>query len=512
MNVDIKSFSNKLKGLVEHDFIGILLVLLGIILRLRQYLVNRSFWHDEANLALNLVTRTFGGLIQPLDYDQGAPIGFLFIEKTILLVLGNKDYILRIVPLLSGLLAVYLFYRIAREYFEAGRLFAILLFAISWPLISYSSELKQYSSDAMLTVLLVYLALRCLGENTRFKDFFRLGAAGFISIWLSHPSALVLAGIGLVLFFEKLFRKDMKPLLWTMGMGVSWAASFGMTYLVSLQHLVSDQSLGEYWKRGFMPFPIWLHQDWLARTYLSLLVTVTPSADRLHLLTSFSVLIILGIVSLLIRNRNLALLILFPFILALVASALHKYPLRGRFMLFLVPLLILLMAEGLGRIYMWFRSWNRNYAIVICFIAALAILWVPINGIYAKFLLPPMGDHIRPVLAYVQQRMQPDDIIYVYHGARPSFNYYAPFYNFTDDQVISGDDLSDVPALKQFYYQVDQLKGKGRVWVLFSHIVDCGDCSGDMETFYVQYISQYGGVEDQFTAPGASVYLYNLRQ
>ncbi|MCL4529075.1 MAG: glycosyltransferase family 39 protein [Chloroflexi bacterium] len=512
MKADAKTPGNRLKLLLKPDFIGWLLVILGIVLRLRQYIANRSFWHDEANLALNLVNRTFGGLTQPLDYDQGAPIGFLFIEKLFMTVMGNKDYILRLFPLFSGLLATYLIYRIAREYFVAGGLFAILMFVISWPLIYYSSELKQYSSDAMFALLLMYLSFKCIDEKARPKDFFMLGTAGFVSIWISHPSAFILAGIGLVLVSEKLIRKAYTPLLWTLGLGVAWTISFGATYLVSLRYLISDQSLQSYWSHGFMPLPIWHHLDWLAQTYLMLLETVSPNLYLWYLTLSCSILIVIGLTSLLLRDRNILFIIVLPFLTTLAASALQKYPLKERFMLFLVPSVILLIAEGIGRIHTLIGKWNRSLAFSVCFIAALTIFWSPANAIYGNFLTPPMGDDIKPVMIYVEQHRIPNDVIYVYHGARPSFNYYAPFYGFDTGKVISGLDLANAPALKQFYSQVDQLKGNARVWVIFSHIVACGGCTGDMETFYVQYLNQFGKVEDQFKASGADVYFYNLNR
>src|ERR687888_419926 len=53
----------------------------GTLLRLTQYLFNRSLWLDEALLTLNVLRRPWTGLIKPLDYNQGAPVGFLFLEK-----------------------------------------------------------------------------------------------------------------------------------------------------------------------------------------------------------------------------------------------------------------------------------------------------------------------------------------------------------------------------------------------------------------------------------------------
>jgi hypothetical protein len=57
-----------------------LIIGLGIVLRLTQYVFNRSLWYDEANLALNIIDRSVLELFQPLDHDQGAPIGFLLLE------------------------------------------------------------------------------------------------------------------------------------------------------------------------------------------------------------------------------------------------------------------------------------------------------------------------------------------------------------------------------------------------------------------------------------------------
>ena len=82
------------------------------MLRLRQYLTGRSLWADEAMLALNIVTRDFAGMFQPLDYDQGAPIGFLLVEKLFHALLGKHELALRLFPLLVGLISLWLFYRL----------------------------------------------------------------------------------------------------------------------------------------------------------------------------------------------------------------------------------------------------------------------------------------------------------------------------------------------------------------------------------------------------------------
>ncbi len=489
-----------------------LLIILALVLRLRQYIANRSFWVDEANLALNIVDRTFRGLTQPLDYEQGAPIGFLFIEKAIITVLSNQDYILRLFPLISGILVCFLFYLIIKSLLnsKAAVFFALFVLAISWPLIYYSSELKQYSSDAMISLLLIYLSLRCFGDQTRLRDFILLGAVGFVAIWTSHPSAFVLAGIGVALAFDRFTKKAYTSLAWTTGLGVAWLASLGTEYLVSLRYLVGNDYLRNYWEHGFMPLPPWSDPGWFLQSYLSLLITVSPSLDRWYLASICSLLIVAGIISFFLRDRIIGLLTFLPFVMITFASALQRYPLRGRFMLFLVPFAILLMAEGLGRIFSLLDKWNRIPAVVVSAVLVVTLLWVPISGIATKFLTPPKRQDIKPVMQYVMQNRKEGDIVYVYHGARPAFNYYAPFYGLDQGNIIAGQDLPDHPALKQFFNDIDQLRGKGRVWIIFTNIVDCGGCKGDMETYYVQYINQYGSAVDKFQAIDADVYLYNL--
>ena len=190
------------------DLLWLLSIAAGVVLRLWQYFINRSFSADESSLAFNLATRSFSGLTQPLDYQQGAPIGFLFIEKTALLVMGNNEYALRFFPLLCGILAMLLLYIIAKKHFNASGLFAVFAFSIGWNLVYFSSELKQYSSDVFIALLLIYLASRCVDETIRAGDFLLLGVCGALAIWISHPSFFILAGIGLLLLIEKRARKE----------------------------------------------------------------------------------------------------------------------------------------------------------------------------------------------------------------------------------------------------------------------------------------------------------------
>src|ERR1700730_13625855 len=108
-----------------------LAITLGALLRLALYLRNRSLWYDEALLALNILHRPFAGLFGTLDYHQGAPVGFLLLEKLATKIGGGSEFALRFMPLLFGIGAWLLFSKVAGGSLSRRAVpLAVLLFAI----------------------------------------------------------------------------------------------------------------------------------------------------------------------------------------------------------------------------------------------------------------------------------------------------------------------------------------------------------------------------------------------
>jgi hypothetical protein len=484
-------------------------ILAGFVLRLRQYLADLSLWIDEANLARNIVDRSFFGLARPLDFEQGAPLGFLFVEKTVLLILGNQDYILRLFPLFSGLLSLYLLYCISREYFGMAGLFSLFFFSISWPLIYYSSELKQYSSDVLVSVGLIYLMFRAEHPSARRTEILTLGAAGVISMWMSHPAIFILASAGLVLAVENLLRKNYSLLFWILGVGILWMANLGLVYLVSIQGLMSNSYLLNFWRADFMPLPPWGHLAWFQASYWNLLGITTYLSNPAvgYSAFSMSILLFIGMIGSFIHHRGLTWMMVLPFLFVLLASALQKYPFGERLILFLLPFLFLLMAEGLGQMYLAIARWNRTVSLVICGFVALVAIRRPASFSFQYFLSPYMREDIKPALAYVSQNARPGDVIYVYYGSQPAFEYYAHFYNFENDKVIFGIASRTDPS--RYVDDIGQLRGSRRVWLVFSHV--CNSCAKVRELdFYRQHLDQLGAQKGEFSFPGVRLLFYDL--
>ncbi len=462
----------------------------------------------------NLMERDFVQLVRPLDYQQGAPIGFLFIEKIAMTLLGNNEYVLRLFPLAAGILAIYLLHCIAREHFGMSGLFTVAIFCIGWNVVYYSSELKQYSSDVAILLLLVYLALRMLkSETASVREFVLLGVIGSLVIWVSHPVFFVLAAIGITLLIEKIFHRNYAPLSWLIALGAVWLASFGVQYIVSLRHLATDEFFQFYWGKAFMPLPPWSNKMWFFNTYISLMdLSISTEQIGIFLVPA---LLAIGSVSLLVRRRSIALILLLIPVMALAASALQKYPLKGRFMLFLIPPFLLILSEGLGRVYELVARKNRSLALILSVLPALWLVFFPVLVTFNETSLLRGTVGIRPMIEYVARNKMPADIIYSYQSAEPGFLYYAPLFGIdtkSENVIVAKSIVLKRRALDNFFKDLDMLRGRGRVWFIFTDIVDCGGCEGDPQAFYVAELDKRGTLLDQSNGVEANAYLYNMNK
>src|SRR6185503_5885584 len=71
----------------------------------------------------------------------------------------NHELTLRLLPLLAGCASLPLFALLLRQGLgKTGTFTALALFAASAPLVYYASEVKQYSSDVFIALLLLWLA------------------------------------------------------------------------------------------------------------------------------------------------------------------------------------------------------------------------------------------------------------------------------------------------------------------------------------------------------------------
>ena len=479
-----------------------LLILLGAVLRVRQYLTGRSLWADEAMLALNIVERNFAGMFQSLDYDQGAPIGFLLVEKLFNSILGKHEFALRLFPLLVGLLSVGLFYLLLRRVTSgAGLLVALAWFAFNPRLIYYSSEVKQYIVDVAVTILLLLIAAPVLKGSRQRKEYVWLTVAGLLALWFSHPALFVLAGIGLALVVIHLRRRDYSALRLVTGMGVIWLLDIALLYWLILKDLSQNAYMKEYWQGAFLPVPLWSDPGWFAKALDENIGIQFGIPYAVHLVFF---LVLVGWVMMWFDQRGYAIAFACILLVTLTASALQLYPVFERMMLFLIPIGLILIGKAVEAIYARLKRYQLPANLLVSLLAAY-LLYGPAVTSLQSFIAPKYFEHIRPTLETLRDSWKDGDALYVSNGALPTFRFYAPFYGLETIPYASGE-REDYKVPQNIVSELALLDGQPRVWILLSHVYEREDFNE--RDFILSYLTGMGERKREFRVPGTSVFLY----
>jgi hypothetical protein len=359
----------------------------GAFLRLYFYFINRSLWLDEALLANFIVNRSFIGWFAPLS-EQVVPIFFALLEKLAITIFGRSDWVLRLVPLLTGLAAIPIVAWVAKKYSGTWAVYSSLLLLILSPrLIYYSSEVKQYSIDVLFALLLLLTAAYCLEERAKPLPFVSLGLMGLLTGWLSHSGVFVFAGVWGSLGLAFALRKDKRRLIMMLMMGGGWAASLILVYFVALKDVTTAQNLTTYWTNSFAPLPPWSHLAWYYRALKGMLLDPAGLSGSVVLVGMLAV----GVISMAFRHWLKMLILVSPFLITLAASALQKYPFNGRLLLFLVPLLFLLLAEAVQRVYSLLAKLNRPAAGLVALALLGGLAFNPFVSTVKNLQNPPMA-------------------------------------------------------------------------------------------------------------------------
>lgn len=515
------------------------LIVVGAALRIYAYAANASLWLDEAALAHNIISRSFAALLAPLDRQQVAPLGFLWLEKGAVSLFGTSEYALRLVPLLASLAALPLLAKVARRILSpVAAVFALALFAVVIPLLYFAAETKQYSLDVAIALALFALVLprrsrvqpkeppgnRVFDPSTR--RAVALAALGVIAPWLSQPSVFALAGVGLYLLLPLLRAPAIERRHAARVLGptfVLWAVSGGASILRSLSAIspADRADLDRFWEGAFLPLSSGFVASarWLGGTTTDIFGWLFPP----HVATAAIALFVLGIIALARRRDGTATLLLAPLACALAASALRLYPFSYRLVLFTAPSLLLTTASGASWLLEIARSIGRpaarasaqpdtgrshgRYAspaavIVVCGMLALMVA----RSALALVELPFYREELRPVVHYLAQHRETGDAIYVYYGAGRAFEYYASRDGIPRSAYQLG--RCERGEWRRYLDDVDALRGRPRVWLVLSHPFLKGGIRED--SLFTIYFSKLGRRIDARSAVGAELLLYDL--
>lgn len=434
----------------------------GILLRVIQWFYNRSLWMDEAMLALNIGSLDFAGLMRPLQFDQIAPVLFLWIERSMVILFGNNEFALRLFPLACGILSLWLAYRVAFIATESRSVATavLFLFAFSRCFIFYSTETKQYSSD-LLVALVFYLFL--FAQTPRRNTGLLL--TSLIAVWLSNIGIVMIVTTGFAFLLEQLRKRKINYQQWmVIAAGATW---FIIYFLLFIRGHDVGETMEEYWEQHFMPTDptnvkmwVWLVQH-IVSNYSTFLGTNLHLDDYYRAVagTATAGLAVFGIIRWYNseNRRDWMLLLIAPVAIHLALSALQLYPFNGRLILYLAPSFIIISVYGWVGIYK-----NLRHLLVIRW---LHVSWALAFIFFISIWWPIRMEETKDCIRYVNRnRCQP---FIAYAGAIPAAAYYSQSsYTIDSGKLEEGlkmDSAFDALGIARFLEQSDS------VWVLGAH-------------------------------------------
>jgi len=266
---------------------------------------------------------------------------FYLLTKAVLLV-SSGDVALRFLSALSGTVAIYLLYRLAREFIDEDvALTAAAFLTLNLPHLVLSRALRPYSLQTALFVVVWWLVARLIKDGRR-RDFILLCCFNFVLLWLHYFAYYFVAAQGVVLA-AGLFVKSSPVTFKQFALFCAFIAATAIPiYIWFVLPSLAHQLAGVHLPRSTVLDSIGTR----LRTACAFVVLGPAWADFLFLLP------LAGCVAFVFRKPKFAGLSLTLGIipLALVLAMAPGYPLQIWHVVWITPLLSLCAAMALSRL------------------------------------------------------------------------------------------------------------------------------------------------------------------
>ena len=165
---------------------------LGVTIRLVRLLLDHPLWGDECFVAANLIERGYLGLLRPLDYQQVAPVLFLWAELAVVELLGFSEWSLRLFPTACAIAGLFAFRHLAGRLMKGlPLLMGVAIVAVALNPIRHGGEAKPYATDFLASTVLLAMAVEWWRRPERSTWLWALAASTPLAMGLSLPSIFV---------------------------------------------------------------------------------------------------------------------------------------------------------------------------------------------------------------------------------------------------------------------------------------------------------------------------------
>jgi len=471
--------------------ISLVILFAGIVIAISQWLFNRSLWLDEAMLANNILDKNFIDLLKPLDNYQAAPVLFLWVVKLSSLLAGTSELALRTFSLLCFAFAgiFFLLYLKKRTQNIIVLVFALGLFMFNVFLIRYSSELKQYITDVFFSTLFLFL-IQHYTLNKSNRTLLMLTIAGVLGVFFSHIVVILINSTILLFVYDSVKNRQVnKSEILSL---LIWLIAVLCVYFGFINNHPTKKFMLSYWANAgaFLPISGSFLEiiEFFKSKFNGIFFQLLPFGQLAS--KGFILLFILGIFNLL-KEKKWSLVIIYfsPLFIHLILSALKIYPIENRFIMYLLPFFILVIAEGF-RLILSISSVSKREVVITIF-----SLVIPIVLIKKTFenRVPIKIEEVKELITYYKQHAQNEDKIYVYYSTKPAIDYYlkTKILNPNIPVIFGNKHRENSEAyIKEFP------KNYKKIWLFFTHIYKNEDkfILNELQKLGYKEISRYKSV------------------
>lgn len=403
-------------------FCAWIIIAAGMVLRFWHYFENRSLWGEEAKYAISILSRSYREIFYYIQIVPDQPLnalGFYLVEKSAADLFGPTEYALRLYPLVCSVLSLFFFFQLARIYLKPKAvLVALALFAFSDALIYFAAEVKPFSSDVLMSLILILYFERAKTLNFNPKSMLTLSILGAVVIWFSNVSLFMLATVGICLADQIISFKHYKRIPSFIGVISVWLVSFLVLYLVAFSHLIQSQYAWSAVKGKFCDAPFWSTAtlDWVIQVSQSMFEN--PAGFQFSLVAS--IIFLTGIQAIARKDMDRLILAIIPFLIVFVMGCFRLYPVFGREILFLCPLIYIVIAAGL----FWVVERFGKIGFIVSLATGVLLMHLPLTSAVDKFYSGREIQQNRQVFDYLKIHYNKGDTICLNSGAIYPFGYY----------------------------------------------------------------------------------------
>ena len=402
----------------------ILILVFGIFLRTKLYIINDVFSDDECRLALSLMNKTLFDSLFFLGNAQSAPPVFVFFSKIIFYITGYKELAAKFIPYAASIASVFLFYKVCGLYLKKtySAIIALFLFVICQPLISFSSIFKQYSTDVFISVLCLYLLPQIKIKELSIRKFAGLTAGLILLPLISLPSLFFIGAFFIQNlaenFKDKEFYKRFAFLV------LPFILTMAGYYILNLAPAQADMEkyFPNYWTDGFWKLSL---PDLIRLLVINIKFYFIPNDLTLPAI----ILLVWGICISLREKKSEYNFILWILVLVLFASLCNLYPLSGRVGLYFIPVILIFILKPLDS--------KKTAAAILAFLLVSAG-FCRYNFQYLKNISG--GEYFiiyspKLLMQKMTERFKPQDIIICNSASTPSYMFYSSIMDFYPENV-----------------------------------------------------------------------------